>query len=424
MRRTTRNTIIRIIIMAVLSAAVILIALKFRPSWAESTEQRGDREIQQDYDLTLWYYDESLTPYVEQLSQDYFRKEGLRIGCELVSVVSFFENMNQLNVDGDGAPDLYITDTSRLEQAYLGSLAKENAYPDIYSLKNYSVKALTSVRYGGKQVGYPLCFDMEYFAYNKDYLDRAPQSFEKIAADSESFVKQEESPVDMVILYDINDLLFNYHFIGSVLNLGGDAGDDDSSIEINKEQGINALTAYKDFTSKVNISRNTTTYELAENSFVFGRSMTAILKCSSLAALNREHTNFEIAKMPAVNDAIDSKALSTTWCVCVNPMTQNTKDAEKLAKYMTFDNTNSIYDLTGFMSCKRMDYTGAGYNEVYVLYDDTTSLPKFIETEEIWKDIKLMFQNVNDGTEPQDAFNNLETSVYLQLATRTGQERQ
>ena len=424
MRRTTRNTIIRIIIMAVLSAAVILIALKFRPSWAESTEQRGDREIQQDYDLTLWYYDESLTPYVEQLSQDYFRKEGLRVGCELVSVVSFFENMNKLNVDGEGAPDLYITDTSRLEQAYLGSLAKENAYPDIYSLKNYSVKALTSVRYGGKQVGYPLCFDMEYFAYNKDYLDRAPQSFEKIAADSESFVKQEESPVDMVILYDINDLLFNYHFIGSVLNLGGDAGDDDSSIEINKEQGINALTAYKDFTSKVNISRNTTTYELAENSFVFGRSMTAILKCSSLAALNREHTNFEIAKMPAVNDAIDSKALSTTWCVCVNPMTQNTKDAEKLAKYMTFDNTNSIYDLTGFMSCKRMDYTGAGYNEVYVLYDDTTSLPKFIETEEIWKDIKLMFQNVNDGTEPQDAFNNLETSVYLQLATRTGQERQ
>lgn len=424
MRRTTRNTIIRIIIMAVLSAAVILIALKFRPSWAESTEQRGDREIQQDYDLTLWYYDESLTPYVEQLSQDYFRKEGLRVGCELVSVVSFFENMNKLNVDGDGAPDLYITDTSRLEQAYLGSLAKENAYPDIYSLKNYSVKALTSVRYGGKQVGYPLCFDMEYFAYNKDYLDRAPQSFEKIAADSESFVKQEDSPVDMVILYDINDLLFNYHFIGSVLNLGGDAGDDDSSIEINKEQGINALTAYKDFTSKVNISRNTTTYELAENSFVFGRSMTAILKCSSLAALNREHTNFEIAKMPAVNDAIDSKALSTTWCVCVNPMTQNTKDAEKLAKYMTFDNTNSIYDLTGFMSCKRMDYTGAGYNEVYVLYDDTTSLPKFIETEEIWKDIKLMFQNVNDGTEPQDAFNNLETSVYLQLATRTGQERQ
>ena len=189
MRRTIRNTIIRIIIMAVLSAAVILIALKLRPSWAESTEQRGDREIVQNYDLTLWYYDESLSPYVQQLSQDSFRKEGLRVNCELVSVVSFFENMNQLNVKGEGAPDLYITDTSRLEQAYLGSLAKENAYPEIYSLQNYSVKSLTSVRYGGKQVGYPLCFDMEFFAYNKDYLDKQPSSFAQIAADSESFVK-------------------------------------------------------------------------------------------------------------------------------------------------------------------------------------------------------------------------------------------
>ena len=424
MRRTIRNTIIRIIIMAVLSAAVILIALKLRPSWAESTEQRGDREIVQNYDLTLWYYDESLSPYVQQLSQDYFRKEGLRVNCELVSVVSFFENMNQLNVKGEGAPDLYITDTSRLEQAYLGSLAKENAYPEIYSLQNYSVKSLTSVRYGGKQVGYPLCFDMEFFAYNKDYLDKQPSSFAQIAADSESFVKQEDSPVDMVILYDVNDLLLNYHFIGSAVDLGGDAGDDDSLIEMNKEQAVSALTGYKDFNTKVNISRSTTTYELAENSFVFGRSMTAILKCSSLAALNREHTNFEICPMPAVNAVIPSKALSTTWCVCVNPMTEKTEAAENLAKYMTYDNTKTIYDLTGYMSCRRMSYTGNGYNEVYVLYDDTTSLPKFIETEEIWKDFKLMFQNINDGTDPAEAFNTLETSIYLQLATRTGQEHQ
>ena len=424
MRRTIRNTIIRIIIMAVLSAAVILIALRLRPSWAESTEQRGDREIVQNYDLTLWYYDESLSPYVEQLSQDFFRKEGLRVGCELVSVVSFFENMNQMNVKGEGAPDLYITDTSRLEQAYLGSLAKENAYPEIYSLQNYSVKALTSVRYGGKQVAYPLCFDMEYFVYNKDYLDRAPSSFAQIAADSDSFVKQQDSPVDMVILYDINDLLLNYHFIGSAINLGGDAGDSDSQIELNKEQAVSALTGYKDFSTKVNISRSTTTYELAENSFVFGRSMTAILKCSSLEALNREHTNFEISPMPAVNAVIPSKALSTTWCVCVNPMTEKTEAAENLAKYMTYDNTKTIYDLTGYMSCRRMSYTGNGYNEVYVLYDDTTSLPKFIETEEIWKDLKLMFQNINDGTDPAEAFNTLETSIYLQLATRTGQEHQ
>ncbi len=424
MKRTVRNYIIRIAIMAVLAAAVILVAKAVRPSWSESTEQRGDREIQQDYDLTLWYYDEALTPYVEQLQSDYFRKQGLRVGCELVSVVSFYENMNKKNVDGEGAPDLYITDTSRLEQAYLGSLAKENAYPDIYTLQNYSVKSLTSVRYGGRQVAYPLCFDMEYFVYNTDYMDRAPASFETIAASAESFTKQADSPIDMVILYDVNDLLFNYHFIGASLNLGGEAGDDAANIELNKEQASAALSVFKDLQTKTNINRATTTYDLVENSFVFGRSMTAILKCSSLEALNREQTNFAISPMPSVTAAIPSKALSTTWCVCVNPMSSHTAEAEALAKYMTYDNTKNIYELTGFMSAKRMDYSGKGYADVYMLYDESASLPKFIETEELWKDMKSMFLSIWDGGEAAAAFDSFEASVYLQLATRTGQEGQ
>lgn len=410
--------------MAVLAAAVILVASFLRPSWAESTEQRGDREIEQDYDLILWYYDEDFTPYVEQLQTDYFRKQGLRVGCEKVSIVSFFENMNKLNVEGEGAPDLYITDSSRLEQAYLGSLAKENAYPDIYSLQNYSVKSLTSVRYGGKQVAYPLCFDMEYFVYNTDYLNQPPVSFEKIAQDAESFTKQQDSPIDMVILYDANDLLYQYHFLGGVMDLGGESGDDDSQIDLNKEQVMAALTAYQDFVSKAGINRKTTTYDLVENSFIYGRSMTAVLNCTSLAALNQENAAYEVAKMPAVNSEIPSKALSTTWCVCVNPMSQNTKEAEKLAKYMTYDNTGTIYESTGFMSTKRMEHTAKGFSDVYSLYDESASLPKFIETEELWKDLKDTLLAVWDGKEVGEAVDALEASVYLQLATRTGQEHQ
>ena len=76
--------------------------------------------------------------------------------------------------------------------------------------------------------------------------------------------------------------------------------------------------------------------------------------------------------------------------------------------------------LTGFMSTKRMDYTENGFTG-YELYDDTASLPKFIETEEIWKDLKEMFWNIWDGMEPAEAFEVFQTSVYLQLATRGDQ---
>lgn len=423
MKRTVRNYIIRIAIVAILAAAVILIAAAYRPSWEESTEQRADREIEQEQDLLLWYYDASLTPYVEQMAADYFRKTGLRVGTKLVSVVSFFEDINSLNVSGGRAPDLYITDTSRLEQAYLGSVAKPNAYPDTYSLRNYSVKALTSVRYHDKMVAYPLCFDMAFFAYNRDYMDKAPASFAQIASESASFKKNADSPVDMVLLYEASDLLYNYQFIGNSLHLGGENGDDDRQLSVDGDALLTSLESYRDFSEKLNINLSTTSYDLAENSFVFGRSMSAILKCSSLTSMNREGTNYEICSMPPVTNGEASAPLSTTLCVCVNPMASDVKGAEELAKYMTFENTEKIYDLTGYLSCKRQEYASKGFGDVYLLYDETASLPKFIETEELWRDLKRMLNNVWNGEDVMQNYNDFSASFQLHLATRAGQEQ-
>lgn len=422
MKRTVRNYIIRIAILAVLSAAVIFLAASFRPAWEESSEQRADSAIRQQEDLVLWYYDDSLTEYVERTAADYFRKTGLRVGTKLVSVVSFFENINSRNVSGKDSPDLYITDTSRLEQAYLGSVAKPIAYPDIYSLRNYGVKALTSVRYHDKTVAYPLCFDMEFFAYNRGYLEKAPASFSRIAEDSEQFSKNADSPVDMVLLYEVDDLLSNYHFIGSGMDLGGENGDDDGSISVDGAKMLQLLQNYQDFSSKVGINMATTTYDLVENSFVYGRSMSAILKCSSLSVLNREGCDYEICEMPAVTSSVPSAPLSVTWCVCVNPMADHVRGAEELARFMTYENASVIYDLTGCLSCRRPERSERGFDTVYSLYDKTASLPKFIETEELWRDLKLMLNSVWNGGDPNLAYEDFETSFRRQLETRTGQE--
>ena len=419
MKRTVRNYIIRIAIMAVLAAAVILIAGRVRPSWSESSEQRADTEITQKNDLILWYYDSDLTGYVKQLADDYFREHGLRAGCELVSVVSFFEEINRLNVEGNGAPDLFITDSTRLEQAYLGSVAQINAFPDVFTLRNYSVKALTSVTYGGRMVAYPLCFDMGYFVYNQSYRDRDPNNFAEIGQEAERFVKDPESTKDMVLLYDPSDILFEYPFIGASIDLGGEAGDDDTKVALNETDGVASLQAYQDFRNKVNIDRNTTTYDLAENSFAFGRSEMAFLKCRSLGVLNREKTPYKICKMPALNAELSSKALSSTLCVCVNPMSERETDAQDLAKYMTFDHTDLIYGLTGYISAKRLSSPEPGFQEVYDLYDETASLPKFLETEELFRDVQQIFVTLEEGEEPKKAFGAFEQAVKTQMASRT-----
>ena len=419
MKRTVRNYVIRIVIMAILAAVVILIANEVRPSWSESSEQRADTEIAQKNDLILWYYDEDLTPYVEQLATDYFRKNGKRVGCKLVSVVSYFEEINRLNVEGGDAPDLFITDTTRLEQAYLGSVAAPNAFPDTYSLRNYPMKALTSVMYDGRMVAYPLCFDMGYFVYNPSYRKEAPQSFAEIAKAAEDFVKDPDSVKDMTILYDMTDLLFEYPFIGASLNLGGENGDAEAEVSCDLKQGIASLQAYLDFQEKVKIDRSTTTYDLVENSFVFGRSEMALLKCRSLALLNREKTPYQICPMPAVTGEIPSKALSSTLCVCVNPMSRNEKQAEDLAKYMTFDHAQILYGLTGCLSARRLSYKEGGFDELYDLYDQTASFPKFLETEDLFRDVMQMFDRLAKGEKPKTVMGDFQKALETQMASRT-----
>ena len=214
MKRTIRNYIIRILIMGILSAVIVLIARALRPSFAESSIQRAGDEIAESYDLTLWYYDEDLTDYVDLIKNEYFRKTGLRVECQYVSAVSFFEKINTLNNTGEEMPDVYITETGFLEEAYLGGTARVNSDTDTYSLRNYSRNALSSVMYDKKMVGYPLFFDTAFFVYNKSLVEKKPESFEEIESLSAAFVKDADSDVDMVMPNDVADLVSTSPIVG------------------------------------------------------------------------------------------------------------------------------------------------------------------------------------------------------------------
>lgn len=418
MKRTIRNYLIRILIMVVLSAIVVLVARALRPSYADSAEQRAGAEITEKYDLTLWYYDADLKNYMEVVKNEYFRHCGLRVDCQLVPVVDFFEQINSRNMVGKDAPDLYVTGTDKLEEAYLGGVARVNEDAETYSLRNYSRNALSSVMYDGKLVGYPLCFDTAFFVYNKSLLEEKPESFAAIEEMSASFVKDPESVVDMVMLYNVEDMISNYPFIGAYLDLGGVNGDDVNSFNVYGEEMLEAAYFYQELSANLHTDMETTTYDLAENSFVFGRSMMSILNCRSISALNKNGTDYVICKMPKLNEELNTKTLSANWCVCVNPGTSDLERVIQLAKFMTFDRADLIYDATGYMSCARLSYKEKGFADVYAQYEMSGSLPKLIETEEMWKELKTLLNNIWNGSDVAAECSSFQSKVHDLLMFR------
>ncbi len=413
MNKSVRNIIIRIIVMLVLSAAVVLVALAFRPK----TEGNAAKEIEEGHDLILWYYEDGMKDLAEQVKADYFKTSGLRVECKKVSAVSFFDNINKLNINGGEAPDLYISETTKLEQAFLGSTAKVNEDTDTYSLRNYSRNSLSSVMYNGKMVGYPLCFNTSFFVYNPDMVEKAPKTFKEIQEMSTSFIKDTESDVDMIMLFDVSNLLDNYLFIGNYLELGGDNGDNNDEFDVYNENLIEAAFRYQELGSNLKIDLATTTYDLVENSFAFGRCKMALLNCSSLALLNEVNAPYVITDLPRLTDALGTKGLSNTWCVCVNPMSKNVEQAEELAKFMTYDEAGIVYDNTGYMSCLRSANEGKGFASVYKQYEITSSLPKLIETENLWKDLKSMLNEIWTGADVSAQLESFQTKVNDSLFT-------
>jgi len=408
--------------MVVVSALIIFVANYFRPSFAESTEQREDEEIKAIYDLTLWYYDEDLTDYVESVAEEYFKRTGLKVGYQLVSAVGLFERINSENINSGEGPDLYITESTRLEQAYLGAVAKVNEYGDIYNSNEFCDTAINAVTCNGKLVAYPLCFNTSFFAYNTEYFEKKPTSFEDIAVLSENFSKETDSVVDMVFLFDPSDLITNFGYIGAYTAMGGAAGDDAKQISLDSTELSSALTFYSNLSKRISIPMSTTTQDLVMNSFCYGRTEAAILQTSDIDDINSSNINFRIIVNLPLNSELSSKALSTTLCVGVNPMSDDVSEAENLAKYMTYERVDSIYEKTGYMACRRIDYTLKGFSAVYSQYESSVSLPKIIETEELWKDFKYMLNNVWNGSDPDESLSVLRNSLNSALSTRNLQK--
>ena len=143
-----------------------------------------------------------------------------------------------------------------------------------------------------------------------------------------------------------------------------------------------------------------------------------ILNCRSIAALNKNGPNYVITPMPRLNEELKTRTLSANWCVCVNPGTSDPEHVIQLAKFMTLDKADLIYDATGYMACARLSYKDKGFADVYAQYEMSESLPKLIETEEMWKELKILLNNIWNGKDVATECSSFQSKVHNLLMFR------
>lgn len=300
----------------------------------------GDQET-----VILWYTDEAIGDYMARAALQYYEETGVRVTPVLVSGLQYLEQINEAQITGEGAPDLYVISNDVLEKAYLSGLAAEIDDPgNLVNNGTFSDAALHAVTYQDKLLGYPLYFETSVFLYNDTYLrDMAVKTIEAEinaaegeaamaavegaenseeldaiasadAADNKdvasniteeqilakkvallpttmpgilAFAESYEAPetVEAVFKWDVSDIFYNYFIVGDSITVGGEDGDDMAQIDIYNQKSVECMTLYQQLNQFFSIDTKAVTYDSVLQEFIDGKIVFTVATTDAIAKL-------------------------------------------------------------------------------------------------------------------------------------------
>jgi len=421
--------------------------------------------------VNIWYTDESMTDYINAMAVAFHEEYDVRVLPQLQSGLDYLESVYDASVREEKGPDLYIISNEALEKAYLSGLAAEITDDSgIVNAEHFPESSLNAVTYQGKKVGYPYYFETSVLLYNKTYIqemaknqlltegseepeneqeaetakesgDEAaeeipeeqinerveeliPQTFDELL----SFAENYDAPqaVEAVFKWDVEDIFYNYFFVGNYMNVGGPCGDTAEAVDIYNLDTIKAMKIYQDLNQFFSFESEDVTYasliqEFMEGKLVFTTATSDIIQTLKSAAEEGTFAfEYGIAPIPDLNEELKTKNLSVTNTIVVNGFSNKQEEAELFAAYLAKDASASLYEKTGKIpaytdeACKD-DKTAVFYQE----YSDSVPVPKMMVTSNLWVQLEVTFAKVWNGSAVSKSLKDLSELIMSQV---TGSE--
>lgn len=421
-------------------------------------------EIVVEDPLLIWYTDPDIQTYMEEAAAQIAARYKVDVRAELVSEVDYIEHISERSVAEEmTGPDVYVASSALLEKAVLAGLATPVTDQDLTG--TYSEKAVHAVTYDKDPVAWPFYIETCVMLYNRYYVEpeEVPSDIEDILTYAENFESDDlTSRVENIFKWNVADVIDNYMFMGAYTDLGGPDGDDKSQVSMDLDRITECMNYYQSLNEFFAIDADTVTSEEVIQGFIDGKTVFTIVNVPMLAELDRavregripeyptertivgedgeetaESLNYEpfyqVAQLPALTESLDSRGLSVTNGVVVNPYSSNVEAAKACARYLTQEQAGKLYEQTGKLTaCKsRLGEEGGteeeeersflGYeslyerllgsgkstskagNEhliVYEAYEKAAEVPKIMELSNMWLQLEVVLADIWRG---QDA---------------------
>lgn len=461
-----KNRLIAVTAVAAMAAA-LLFGSTFGP---EEAEENPFTFFNHKETIYFWYTDDAMTDFVNSAAVSFGEREDVRVIPVLTSDSQYLEAVNYASLYSDQMPDVFMLSHESLEKAYLAGLAGEiNDVEGICNELHFPKAALSSVTYQEKLVAYPLYFETSILVYNETYLaewaaqsaqrellgdgtedgvppegstgieiDEAllaekteeyflrsiPATVDDILSIADSFDVPEG--VDGVMKWDVSDILYNYWIVGNYMIVGGEAGDDDTLVDIANSETIQCLEVYKALNQFFYIESDTVTYNSVIQDFLDGKLVFTIATSDVVAKLAQAKEDgsftydYGISLMPDVSEELESRSMSVTNAVAVNGYSEHKDLANRFAAYLVEECADMLYDRTGKVPANLAANAENGALQMLRQeYADSSPLPKMMETGNYWLYLERLFARVWNGEDVTALVQELDQQISFQLGAET-----
>ena len=190
-------------------------------------------------------------------------------------------------------------------------------------------------------------------------------------------------------------MFFSYGFVGEYINLGGTYGDDSSIVDIANDNVVEALTFYKELNQALYFDAEDSNYETVLKNFLGGKILFTMGDTEHLADIITSGINYGICTIPALNDTLDTKAVSINYAVVVNPYSGNKETAQKFAKALSYEYAENFYTYVKKLPSRRLDvYPNEEWKHIAEQYETTAILPKLMATTNYWMELEVMMNGI------------------------------
>ena len=369
---------------------------------------------------------------------------------KLVPASEYLEQIYKASVEGEDYPDIYALTSDMMEKAYLSGVTHAIENEDEIRSKFHEV-ALEAASYEGNLQAYPLYFDTSTLVYNKTLLEEIAldqfqiqaaaegvENPEQIVVEKEKidnlvqimlpetvdelieFSNNLEAPdgMESVFKWNINDVFFNYFYLGEYARLTGE------DIDIYNDNIAACMEVFRYVTQYFYMDAETVSTESVLQEFMEGKVLFTILDSES--ALKLEAANkagelsftYDYALIPDPSEALKGRPLSVTNVIVVNGYTELPEACAKFAEFLSVDNyaIDQLYRMTGYIPACEDAAVSTGMERVFKAeYKESATIPNRMALSNFWMLLEKAFNEIWEGADAGETLEALEIKLKNQI---------